>query len=149
CTCGRASTTTASSTTRLAILRWRRSQSGSAPPLRLPACRCRRASGRRRPAVVSAGASRAPSLAGVLTLRLLVERQERHHPLRTLAVEDDFVRTTEDALHGLEVHARARDLRRLLVFVVDLEEACCLAGGFRYHLLAVGLGRLQDALGLA
>ena len=70
-------------------------------------------------------------------------------PWPALAVDDDLVGAAQHALHGLEVHALARDLGRLLVFVVDLEEARRLAGGLGHGLLLVGSGALQDALGLA
>ena len=42
------------------------------------------------------------------------------------------------ALHGLQIHALAGYLRRLLVFLVDFEEPCGLDGHFRNGLLLVG-----------
>ena len=53
------------------------------------------------------------------------------------------------ALHGLEIHALARDVRRLLVFVVDLEEARGLTGRLGDGLLAIGFGGLRDLRGAA
>ena len=88
-------------------------------------------------------------LAPSLRLLQLVERQEGHDALPGLAVDDDLVGAAQHALHGLEIHALARHVGRLLVFLVDLEEARRLAGGLGDGLLLVALGGLQDALGLA
>ena len=88
-------------------------------------------------------------MAPSLRLLQLVERQVGHDALAGLAVEDDLVGAAEHPLHGLEIHALARDVGRLLVFLVDLEEARRLAGGLGDRLLLVAFGALQDALGLA
>ena len=72
-----------------------------------------------------------------------------HDALAGLAVEDDLVGAAEDALHGLEEYALAGDVGRLLVFVVDLEEASRLALRLGDRLLLEAFGALQDALGFA
>src|SRR5262252_10363796 len=91
--------------------------------------------------------------AGVRSPRLrlvqLVEGQVRHDTLSTLAVEDDLVGAAQDALHGLQIHALAGYLRRLLVFLVDAEEPGGLACRLRHGLLLVGPRGLQDTLGFA
>src|SRR5262245_13982052 len=75
----------------------------------------------------------------------LVERQEWHDATAGSAgVKDDRLIGSEQPLHGLEIDALACDLRRLLVLVVDLEEAGCLTARFGNGLLLVGFGRLQD-----
>src|SRR5574341_281989 len=78
----------------------------------------------------------------------LVGRQEGYHALPALAVDDDLVSAAEHALHGLQIHALACHLGRLLVFVVDFKEARRLAGRLGDGLLLVGPGALQDTLGL-
>src|SRR5215510_9411828 len=69
------------------------------------------------------GRPHASSLCGLFALLQLVEGQVGDDTLTALAVEDDLIRAAEHALHGLKIHALARHVRRLLVFVVDLEEA--------------------------
>ncbi len=64
-------------------------------------------------------------------------------------IDDDLVGAAENPLHGLEIHALARDVRRLLVLLVDLVEARRLALGFRHGLLTIGLGILGDLGGTA
>src|SRR5689334_15347753 len=79
----------------------------------------------------------------------LVERQKREDTLAVLAIEDDLVGAAEHPFHGLEEDALARDIGRLLVLVVDLDEAGCLAGRLGDGLLLVALRALQDALRFA
>ena len=62
----------------------------------------------------------------------------------SLSVENDLVGAAEDALHGLEVEPLARDVRRLLVFLIDLQEARSLAVRLGDGLLAIGFGGLGD-----
>jgi hypothetical protein len=73
-----------------------------------------------------------------LRLAHLLERQERHDGLSAPAVEDDLVGAAKDALHGLQVHALAGYLRRLLVLLIDFEETGTLAGRLGYSLFLVG-----------
>src|SRR5215831_11506423 len=84
-----------------------------------------------------------------LRLMQLVEGQVRHDTLSTLAVEDNLAGAAQDALHGLQIHALAGYLRRLLVFLVDFEEPGGLAGRLGHGLLLVGPRGLQDTLGFA
>ena len=85
----------------------------------------------------------------VFALVQLVERQERHDALAALAVEDDLLGAAQHTLHGLQVQTLARHLRRLLVFLVDFEEARRLSRRLGDRLLLIALGRLQDALSFA
>jgi hypothetical protein len=81
--------------------------------------------------------------------RQLVERQIRHDAVLRAGINDDLVGAAEQPLHGLEIHALAGDVGRLLVLVVDLEKARGRAGGLGDGLLAIGLGRLGDLRGAA
>ena len=82
--------------------------------------------------------------------RQFAQRQIRHDALpgrRTAAVIDQLLGAAEDALHRLQIDALPRDVGRLLVFVVDLEEARALALGLGDRLLLVAFGDLQDLRG--
>ena len=57
-------------------------------------------------------------------------------------IDDRFIAAAEHAFHGLQIHALAGHVRRLLVLIVNLEEARGLAGGFGDGLLAIGFGVL-------
>ena len=59
-------------------------------------------------------------------------------------IDDGLVGAGEDAFHGFQIHALAGDVGRLLVLVVDLQEARGLALGVGDGLLAIGLGVLDD-----
>jgi hypothetical protein len=75
----------------------------------------------------------------------LVERQVRNNtrPAAGTGIDDDLVGAAEQPFHGLEIEPLARDIRRFLVFLVNLEEARGLTGGLGDGLLAIGLRRLR------
>ena len=78
------------------------------------------------------------------------KRQIRHDALpgrRAAAVIDQLLGAAEHALHRLQIDALPGDVGRLLVFVVDLEEARALALGLGDRLLLVAFGDLQDLRG--
>src|SRR6185312_7091367 len=73
------------------------------------------------------------------------QRQIGQHPcLRRRLVENDLVGAFEDVLHRLDVEALRGHVLRLLIGLVDGEEAARVALRVQHHLLAVGLGRLDD-----
>src|SRR5690606_19030145 len=73
----------------------------------------------------------------------LVER-EVQQAATLAAVHHDLRRVGEDLLHGLDVQALARDLRRLLVFLEHLQEARGVTLGARHRARAVALGLLLE-----
>jgi hypothetical protein len=75
----------------------------------------------------------------------LVERQIGNGP--GARIHDDLVGAPEQPLHGLQIHALARDVGRLLVFVVDLQEARRRALGLGHRLLTIGFRVLHDLRG--
>ncbi len=81
--------------------------------------------------------------------RELIERQIGNDAAGSAGIDDDLVGAAEQPFHGFEIHALAGDLGRLLVFVVDLEEARGLALGLGHGLLAIGFGGLGDLGGAA
>src|SRR5262249_40566967 len=75
--------------------------------------------------------------------------QEWDNVVAATKVQNGGLIGPEQAFHGFEVHALAGHIRRLLVLIVDLEEARGLAAGFGNRLLAVGFGGLQYLCGTA
>ena len=69
--------------------------------------------------------------------------------MRGLAVEDDLVHRRQHLRHGLDIHAPARHIGRLAVFLVDGAELLRLAAGLRDRLLAIGFRLLHDLHGAA
>ena len=84
--------------------------------------------------------------------RQFAQRQIRHDALpgrRTAAVIDQFLGAAENTLHGLQIDALPGDVGRLLVFLVDFQEARALALGLGDRLLLVAFGDLDDLRGAA
>src|SRR5260221_718250 len=79
-----------------------------------------------------------------LRLLQLIERQEGHHALAALLVENDGVALRHHLFHGLQVDALPRHVGRLLVFLIDLGETGGLAIGFGDRLLLLTLSGLID-----
>src|SRR4029079_13312160 len=77
------------------------------------------------------------------------ERQERHYPGTSLVVDDHLFGVAKHLLHGLDEDALGGGGGRLLVLIVNADEAVGLTLGQRDHLIAIALRRLQDALRLA
>ena len=59
-------------------------------------------------------------------------------------VIDELLGTAEDTLHRLQINSLPGHVRRLLVFVVDFQEARALALGFGDRLLLVAFGDLEN-----
>ena len=77
--------------------------------------------------------------------RQFAERQIRHDALaRLAAVIDELFRAAEHALHRLQINPFTRHVGRLLVFLVNLQEARALALGLGDRLLPVAFGGLHD-----
>src|SRR5271166_1454810 len=78
------------------------------------------------------------------------ERQIGNDALAARAlVDNDLVRGAVDPLHGFKIHAFARHLGRLFVFVEDLVESGGLTRRLGDRLQAIAIGRLNDRGGLA
>jgi hypothetical protein len=87
---------------------------------------------------------------GLRTSHALVERQIGNHTAsNSPGIYDDLVCVREQSFHRFKVHALTSDLRRLLVFVVDLEKAGRRALGLGDGLLAIGFGVLDGLRGTA
>ena len=65
------------------------------------------------------------------------EAKHGYDPLAELAADDDLVGVAYDTFHRFEIHALARHLRRLTVFLVNLQKPGRLAVGLRDRLCAV------------
>src|SRR5690606_24353884 len=79
----------------------------------------------------------------------LVQRQIEQVVLPVLAGHQHLAGIAEDLLHGVQIQALASHLGRLAVFAYQLGEAVGLTLGARYHLVAVTVGVLDQALGPA
>ena len=95
-----------------------------------------------------------PSAAGsAFAARAVAEfgqRQIRHDAGSLGAgIDDGLVGAGKNVLHRIEIHALAGHVGRLLVLLVDLQEARGLALGVGHDLGAIGLGILSDLRGAA
>src|SRR5215471_16150963 len=79
------------------------------------------------------------------------QRQIRQHPAAAFrgSVDDHLVAVFEDLLHRLKVEPLQRDILRRLEGFVDRGETIGVTLGARDGLLAIGLGFLLDARGIA
>src|SRR5208337_2679416 len=66
-----------------------------------------------------------------------------------LFVDNQLIHSAENALQGLDIHPSPRDVRSLLIFLVNLQEAIRPALSLGNRLLAVALGCLQNTLRIA
>src|SRR5208337_3830799 len=91
------------------------------------------------------------SLASSLTCTLkFAQRKKGNDACRIgLFVEDNFIHASEHMLERLQIHAAARNVRRLFVFLIHFQKTLRAALRFGDGLLAVTLRILKDLLRMA